>query len=328
MSLQHYIQKFQKLRVDRAHAGFAPHKPILLLSVIECVAHGYIQTNKVFITPELVATFKENWSILASDTFQPRFALPFYHLTSDRFWKLHAKEGYENAVAMRGTMRNFAHLNEAIEYAELPENLFQLLLEKESREILRQVLLDTYFPAQKAAYLSKRGEYLQQIEDKILHLSPSEYKKEIEQALASNDEEEVFSRGGSFKKKVPQIYNYTCAISGMKVTAVADISMIDACHIIPFKISYDDTISNGIALCPNLHRAFDRGLITVDDTYRVVVSNHFVENSDSMFNLRQFSGKRFQLPNNKEFFPALENFAWHRAHRFERWLNPNLSTLS
>lgn len=33
----------------------------------------------------------------------------------------------------------------------------------------------------------------------------------------------------------------------------------------------DDTIGNGLSLCPNLHHAFDRGLIAIDDEYRVLV---------------------------------------------------------
>jgi putative restriction endonuclease len=323
MSLHTFIQKFQNLKVDRAR-GVAPHKPILLLSIIDNIEGGDIQSNKIFITPELVASFKENWSLLASDAFQPRFALPFYHLTSDKFWKLHAREGYETAISMKGVMRNFSQLNEAIEYGEISDELFELLSNKESRDILRQVLLNTYFPSQKEAYFSKRGNYIKSIEEKILHQPPSEYKKEIEQAIASKDEEEVYTRGGLFKKKVPQIYNYTCAISGMRIDMAADISMVDACHIIPFKISHDDTVSNGITLCPNLHRAFDRGLISIDESYRVVVSNHFSETVESPFNLRQFEGKELQLPRDKQLFPSLENFAWYRKYMFERWRNKTM----
>lgn len=29
--------------------------------------------------------------------------------------------------------------------------------------------------------------------------------------------------------------------------------LVDACHIVPFAISKDDTINNGISLSPNLH---------------------------------------------------------------------------
>jgi putative restriction endonuclease len=48
--------------------------------------------------------------------------------------------------------------------------------------------------------------------------------------------------------------------------------MVDACHIIPFSISHDDTIRNGICLSPNLHRAFDRGLFTLTNDLEVKVS--------------------------------------------------------
>jgi putative restriction endonuclease len=40
--------------------------------------------------------------------------------------------------------------------------------------------------------------------------------------------------------------------------------MVDACHIVPFYKTYNNHPTNGIALCPNLHRAFDKGAIAVD----------------------------------------------------------------
>lgn len=33
--------------------------------------------------------------------------------------------------------------------------------------------------------------------------------------------------------------------------AITNVSMVDACHIVPFSEGYDDTLTNGIALCPN-----------------------------------------------------------------------------
>lgn len=89
--------------------------------------------------------------------------------------------------------------------------------------------------------------------------------------------------------------------------------MIDACHIIPFSESYDDTIKNGIALCPNLHRAFDRGLISIDDNYKVIVSKKFIE-SKSSYLLRQFEGKMILLPTEKKFHPSIENLSQHRNY--------------
>jgi putative restriction endonuclease len=89
--------------------------------------------------------------------------------------------------------------------------------------------------------------------------------------------------------------------------------MVDACHIVPFSEGYDDTLTNGIALCPNLHRAFDRGLISISDNYTILLNKNFVENEKSAFNLSQFAGKRIFLPYSEKLYPDLENLYIHRT---------------
>ena len=113
------------------------------------------------------------------------------------------------------------------------------------------------------------------------------------------------------------INNNTCCISGMKIDATINVSMIDACHIVPFSISYDDTVTNGIALCPNLHRAFDRGLLGIDENYRVVVSNTFREDETS-YSIRAFEGKAIRLPTIESYFPTANNFLWHLKNIFKK----------
>lgn len=92
--------------------------------------------------------------------------------------------------------------------------------------------------------------------------------------------------------------------------------MIDACHIIPFSESYDDTVTNGIALCPNLHRAFDRGIISIDDKYKVIVSSVFKE-ENVKYSIKEFQSKKIILPTQKEYHPLLDNFIWHRKNVFK-----------
>jgi putative restriction endonuclease len=86
---------------------------------------------------------------------------------------------------------------------------------------------------------------------------------------------ETFSRGEALKREILKIYNYTCTIAGMRIDSAADISMVDVCHIVPFSVRYDVSPTNGIALCPNMHRAFERGLIAINDNYRVMGSKNF-----------------------------------------------------
>jgi putative restriction endonuclease len=85
--------------------------------------------------------------------------------------------------------------------------------------------------------------------------------------------------------------------------------MIDACHITPWSSSKNDTIQNGIALTPTLHRAFDRALIGINADYQVVVSNSFVENGDSPYGLRQFHGRKITLPEREAWWPDREALA-------------------
>lgn len=194
-----------------------------------------------------------------------------------------------------------------VDYAYFDRELFNLLLNEHTRQILKQLLLELYFPHARLQPNRLIGEIIHQ----ILHEPAAVYKTKAERF----DEEEVFVRSGVFKKEIPKIYNYTCAISGMRIITDADIQMIDACHIVPFSESHDDTITNGISLCPNLHRAFDRGLISLDTAYRVLVKPF--KEQENFYSIKQFEGRQILLPNSKHYFPAQENLAVHRLrHNF------------
>jgi putative restriction endonuclease len=100
----------------------------------------------------------------------------------------------------------------------------------------------------------------------------------------------------------------------LRIIADKEVQMIDACHIVPFSVSGDDTIGNGISLCPNLHRAFDRGLIAIDDDYRVLTKPSFED--ANAYSIKQFEGTELLLPKQKSYYPLQENLRRHRA-RFE-----------
>jgi putative restriction endonuclease len=292
--------------VAHVKGAAAPHKPILLLAIVDGIQKGEIENNKVYITPELVATFKDYWyKLVQNPVFTANFSLPFYHLQSEGFWYLHTLIGKEVGLTSSRSIKSFGHLKEVVEHASFDDDLYALLCDQQTREILRQVLLSTYFKA--VIVNSDNNNFTNTIIHQILHEPAAVYKNRVN----AFDEEEVCVRSGIFKKQVPRIYNYTCCISGMRIITNRDVQMIDACHIVPFSESHDDTISNGISLCPNLHRAFDRGLIAIDDDYCVMVSP-FHEASD-IYGIRQFEGKKILLPDDNEYFPSIVNLAKHRV---------------
>ena len=83
-------------------------------------------------------------------------------------------------------------------------------------------------------------------------------------------------RDASFKARVLTAYSNKCAFSGMQ------LKLVDAAHIVPVNhdISTDET-ANGIALSASYHRAYDRGLVTFNEQYQIIV------NTDEMIKLKE-----------------------------------------
>lgn len=70
-----------------------------------------------------------------------------------------------------------------------------------------------------------------------------------------------WSRSSTFTKQVLNAYDNRCAVTRRK------LKLVDAAHILPVKAGDRsiDYVRNGIALSPTYHRAFDRGLIFLDE---------------------------------------------------------------
>ncbi|WP_442587463.1 HNH endonuclease [Pedobacter sp. AW31-3R] len=181
--------------------------------------------------------------------------------------------------------------------------------------ILTDHLLNLYFSDHKDTFFKakKRGEgYLHEQEISILN-EPEARTKHI----SIHTEEDIFVRNGLFKRLVPKAYLHCCSFTGMKLNSTYGHSFVDACHIIHFNITHNDSITNGIALCPNLHRAFDRGLVSLDDDYQILVSDHIYEDENHPYSLKKLKAKKMYLPVHQNAHPALENLRWHRQHIFK-----------
>lgn len=80
-------------------------------------------------------------------------------------------------------------------------------------------------------------------------------------------ETSALSRDSRFRKSVLDAYGYRCAVTGMA------LDLLDAAHILPVTApGSTDEVTNGIALSPTVHRAFDNGLIYIDESYSVRVN--------------------------------------------------------
>jgi putative restriction endonuclease len=126
-------------------------------------------------------------------------------------------------------------------------------------------------------------------------------------------------REARFRIRIVSAYQYTCALTGYRLTTVRAGSIVDAAHIHQFADSRNNALDNGIALSKNAHWLFDQGLWTISDSLTVIVAEgKFAERRIDGVGLASQHGKRLHLPEDKNLWPNPIHLAWHRENRFLR----------
>ena len=118
-----------------------------------------------------------------------------------------------------------------------------------------------------------------------------------------------------FRRIVLSSYGFRCCISGL-----SDRRLLVASHIVPWRDQDKQAIRldprNGLCLSVIHDEAFDRGLITLDSDFRVVLSPQLDANDDAFIEVvfRAYAGKPITLPT--KFAPNPELLAYHREYTF------------
>jgi putative restriction endonuclease len=311
-NLNYYANKFTKLRVDRAHGAVAPHKPILLLSVIELIEQDLLRANQIPLSAELIAAFLKLWQQLGSTIHSADIGMPFFHLTSDGFWHFKANPGFESLLDSGAKVRAVGVLQQTVEYAYLDSELFELLQQPISRNFLTTALLSHWF-----------ADKTQQVQE-TLHINAfAEFQQEllatggkVYQEADLKDETKVVVRDATFRKVIVSIYEYRCAFCSLQILSSFGQNIVDGAHIMPFSQFYDDRIDNGLSLCKNHHWAFDKGWFGISDDFTLLVKSDLHEDAPNCRPMQQFNGDRIRLPVHAQYYPRLEALRWHRQHVF------------
>jgi putative restriction endonuclease len=290
-----WLAKLSKLRVD-LRGNPAPHKPLLLLVVIELAEQGFLPKGTVPLTPELAFRFCTYWTIVAHRRSQkPDVRFPFHHMQSGGFWTALAGDG--SPSPHRSLTR----------YAALDQDFEECLGDRAFREEARRVLLCKYFPPDERVALCALLELPVPSEDEAA--SALEHK--------SPEEAEQKGREARFRLKVVSLYNYTCALTGYRLMTISSGGIVDAAHIHQFSDSRNNDVRNGIALCKNAHWLFDEGLWTIADDYTVkVAKGTFAEHSPDQKPLSDYQGQRLCLPRDAAVYPDPARLEWHRRKKF------------
>jgi len=288
-----WLKKLTNLNKARDNA---PHKPLLLLVILEMAEHDEVAWDRQFLTPELAFRFETFATVVQyRRTQRLDIRMPFHHLKTQGFWSARTESGEPS------THRSVT------KFIVVEPGFAEACRDAEFRTAARQILIQTHFePAERNALYNLVGLAV-----------PTDDEIALRAMFETPDDASQVGRSGRFRLDVAAAYDYTCALTGYRVNTVAAGSIVDAAHIHQFSDSQNNDPQNGMALSKNAHWLFDSGLWSIDEDYRILVANdEFTESSPNQRSLVEFSGERLRLPSNEQFWPDRRHLRWHRKHRF------------
>lgn len=121
-------------------------------------------------------------------------------------------------------------------------------------------------------------------------------------------------RDAAFETSVKAAYGNACAITGLKMINGGGRPEVQAAHIRPVKESGTDSVRNGLALSGTVHWMFDRGLLSLDDDYTILMAGDRIPKP--IHGLINADGK-LHLPNRPELRPHSQFLQFHRDSVFQ-----------
>lgn len=145
--LNYYIKCFSALNTMKIQGKPAPHKALLLLSVIDLIEQGFITDSNIQLSDILEERFKYYASqyVGNNSAYDPKINYPFYHLRSEPFWELVSTTGNPVPAISNYSTNN---LKKHIAYARIETELIQLLKDYNKRALLRAILITKYLAPQ------------------------------------------------------------------------------------------------------------------------------------------------------------------------------------
>ena len=121
-------------------------------------------------------------------------------------------------------------------------------------------------------------------------------------------------RNRQFRKRVLDVYDCRCALTGMKLINGGGRAETQAAHIMSVEAGGPDVVNNGIALSGTVHWMFDRGLISLSDEGDILLSRKIndIEGVGKLI----YSDRKARLPSSSAYRPHSRYLQWHRSECF------------
>ena len=294
MTIEEALVLLYDLKRDKKDSYERPHKPVLLLAILDLIESGSFSNNRIHYSEELIARFKYYFELVRQGNDQPTIQNPFHFLSGDGFWTLVPKSGrplfYQEGNSGRPSVKAF---RQNLDHAQFRPDLWALLAVPTQRREIRQALVFRYFP-----------DHVQDLGTLSSNLSTGSEPCRLAK--------EHPARMGAFRKIVTKIYDYRCCACGIRVK-VGDLVLVDAAHLVPFSESFNDHPSNGLALCKNHHWAMDRHLLTPTIERRWKVSTRMDSRIADLKEFLDLDGRELFPPNDPKFLPSDSGLSWRES---------------
>ncbi len=160
--LQRLKAEINSIRRGNYKGRVKPHKPLMLLAVLDLMNAGIITENRVTFDNTLKNKFQELFLIAHKEGDWCHPSEPFFHLRTAGFWFHKPCRGKEKACADLDTSGGGSRrILENIEYAFFDPDSFMGLMDAEARWELLNFILQRFFQSQERRsllqYLEPKG---------------------------------------------------------------------------------------------------------------------------------------------------------------------------
>lgn len=170
-------------------------------------------------------------------------------------------------------------------------------------------------------FMERPAVFMAEIEGAVPDLFiDGESGEEIREAGSHFEEDEYAStkrrKGqGAFREAVLSSYEFRCCVTGLE-----DTRFLVASHIKPWAQDKENRLNphNGLCLSTLFDRAFDIGLISFSDDFRLMVSSQLKEQSRNAHISESFLAREgVEMVSPSKFYPDPAFLTWHRSKLFK-----------
>ncbi|MDB5576150.1 MAG: hypothetical protein JWR80_1326 [Bradyrhizobium sp.] len=117
-------------------------------------------------------------------------------------------------------------------------------------------------------------------------------------------------RDRQFRRRVLDVYDSRCALTGMKLINGGGRAETQAAHIMSVEAGGPDVVNNGIALCGTMHWMFDRGLVSMTDSGEILLSRKIndIEGVEKLI----YPDRKARWPTSTAHRPHARYLLWHQ----------------